>query len=255
MPRVRVFHWKAAEAGPLLDKLRSAGYETEYEERIDYAILPLLKRSPPAAVVIDLSRLPSHGREAATGLRGHKATRLIPIVFVDGLPEKVEAIRRQLPDAVYTSRARLVSALKQAIAKAPVDPVVPAQMMERYAGKPACAKLGIGVGARVAVVDPPANYVAVIGEVPGDVRFEEDGSCPITLWFVHDLDGWRGALSRIRVVAGRGKLWILWRKQAVGNRSGVTQQMIREEAAAVGLVDYKICSVNDIWSGMLFARR
>jgi hypothetical protein len=255
MARVRVFHWKAAEAGPLLDKLRACGYETEYDERVDYAILPALKRSPPAAVVIDLSRLPSHGREVATALRGSKATRLIPIVFVDGLPEKVEAIRRHLPDAVYTSLGRLASALKQAIAKAPVEPVVPAQMMERYAGKTACAKLGIGAGTRVAVVDPPANYVAVIGEAPANVQFEEEGRCPLTLWFVHDLDGWRSALPRIRVVAGRGKLWILWRKQAAGKRSGVTQQMIREEAAAVGLVDYKICSVNETWSAMLFARR
>src|SRR6202171_2144324 len=172
MPRVRVIHWKAAEAGALLEKLRSAGYETDYDERIDYAILPSLKRSPPAAVVIDLSRLPSHGREVATALRGSKATRLIPIVFVDGVPEKVEAIRRQLPDAVYTSRGRLVPALKRAIAKAPVEPVVPAQMMERYAGKTACAQLGIGTGARVVVMDPPANYLGVIGELPAN-RSEE----------------------------------------------------------------------------------
>jgi hypothetical protein len=255
MARVRVFHWKAGEAGALLDTLRSAGYQTEYEERIDYKIMPALKRSPPDAVVIDLSRLPSHGRECATALRGSKATRVIPIVFVDGEPEKVEAIRRKLPDAVYTSRGRLVTALKRAIAKAPVEPVVPAQMMDRYAGKTACAKLGIGAGMRVAVVDPPANYVAVIGEVPDDVRFEEGGAGPITLWFVHDLEGWRSALARIRGGAGRSKLWILWRKQVAGGRSGVTQRMIREEAGAVGLVDYKICSVNAVWSGMLFARR
>src|SRR5882762_798631 len=169
MARVRVFHWKAAEAGPLLDKLRSAGYQTDYEERIDYKVMPALKQSPPAAVVIDLSRLPSHGCEAATGLRGHKATRLIPIVFVDGLPEKVEAVRQRLPDAVYTSRAGLVSALKRALAKTPANPVVPAQMMERYASKPASAKLGIVAGARVSVIDPPVNYVAVIGEAPDGV--------------------------------------------------------------------------------------
>jgi CheY-like chemotaxis protein len=251
MPRVRVIHWKAAEAGALLEKLRSAGYETEYDERIDYRILG----TAPDAVVIDLSRLPSHGREVAIALRGSKATRLIPIVFVDGVPEKVEAIRRWLPDAVYTSRGRLVSALKRAIAKAPVEPVVPAQMMERYASKPACAKLGIGAGARVAVMDPPANYLGVIGELPANVQFEEEGRCPLTLWFVHDVDGWRSALPRVRGVAGRSKLWILWRKKAAGGRSGVTQRMLREEAGAVGLVDYKICSVNETWSGMLFARR
>jgi CheY-like chemotaxis protein len=251
MARVRVFHWKAEEAGALLDTLRAAGHQIDYEERIDYKVMPALKRAPPDAVVIDLSRLPSHGRECATALRGHKATRLIPIVFVDGLPEKVEAVRRLLPDAVYTSRGRLVSALKRAIAKGAVDPVVPAQMMERYAGKAACAKLGIGVGARVAVMDPPGDYVAVLGEAPEGVRFEEEGSGSITLWFVDDLDGWRGALRRIRGVAGRGKVWVVWRM----GTGGVTLRVVGVVGAAVGLVDYKICSVNDTWSAMLFARR
>src|SRR5258708_7671469 len=104
MARVRVFHWKAAEAGGLLETLRAAGHQIDYEERVDYKVMPALKRAPPDAVVIDLSRLPSHGRECATGLRGNKATRLIPIVFVDGVAEKVDAIRELLPDAVYTSR-------------------------------------------------------------------------------------------------------------------------------------------------------
>jgi hypothetical protein len=54
----------------------------------------------------------------------------------------------------------------------------------------------------------------------------------------------------MRQIAGRTKLWILWRKG-----SDVTQAFLRESAAAVGLVDYKICSVDANWSGMLFARR
>jgi hypothetical protein len=54
----------------------------------------------------------------------------------------------------------------------------------------------------------------------------------------------------MRKLAGRTKLWILWRKG-----SGVTQPFLRESAAAVGLVDYKICSVDGTWSAMLFARR
>ncbi len=239
MPRVRVFHWKAAEAGDLLESLKDAGHQIESNER-----------ALPDAVVIDLSRLPSHGREVAIALRGAKKTRQIPIVFVDGAPEKVEAIRQKLPDASYTSRARLAAALKKAIRNAPVDPVVPAQMMERYAGKPACAKLGIGAGARVAVIDPPANYPSVIGELPVGVQFEENGACPVTLWFVQDLSAWRSALRRIRGLAGGSKLWILWRKG-----TEITLSRLREDAAAVGLVDYKICSVNKTWSGTLLALR
>src|SRR5690348_12532442 len=111
MPRVRVIHWKAAEAAPLLDSLRTAGYEVDYEERPDYHIAQAIRAEAPAAVVIDLSRLPSHGREVGTFLRGSKSTRHIPIVFVNGAPEKVEGIRSALPDAVYTSTARVAQAL------------------------------------------------------------------------------------------------------------------------------------------------
>jgi serine/threonine protein kinase len=58
------------------------------------------------------------------------------------------------------------------------------------------------------------------------------------------------ALPKMRKLAGRTKLWILWRKGGE-----VTQQFLRESAAKIGLVDYKICSVDRTWSGMLFARR
>jgi hypothetical protein len=54
----------------------------------------------------------------------------------------------------------------------------------------------------------------------------------------------------MRKLAARTKLWILWRKG-----SSVTQPFLRESAAEVGLVDYKICSVDATWSAMLFARR
>ena len=80
-----------------------------------------LRESPPLAAVIDLTRLPSHGRYVAAEIRATKSTRHIPIVFVDGDPEKVERIRKDLPDAVYTSRSRLASALKRV--KPLADPV------------------------------------------------------------------------------------------------------------------------------------
>ncbi len=250
MAQVRLIHWKASEATELLENLKSTAYKVSYQEQADSTLLTKLKSLPPDAVVIDLSRLPSRGREFAVALRGSKSTRHIPIVFVDGAPEKVEAVRRMLPDAAYTSRSRLAIVLKKAIQNAPADPVIPARMMERYAGKTACAKLGIGAGARVAVIDPPANYPLVIGETPGGFEFQENGQCPVTLWFVQDLAAWRSALRRIRGLAGGSKLWILWRK-----RTEITLKRLREDAAAVGLVDYKICSVNQTWSGTLFAIR
>ena len=257
MARVRVIHWKANEAAALLSVLRAAGHTVEYGEQLDPAAFRAIRQSPPDAIVIDLSRCPSHGREVATFLRGHKATRQVPLVFVDGEPVKVETVRTVLPDAVYASATRLCSALGEALAKQPANPVVPVQMMDRYAGRSAAQKLGIGEGATAALIDPPRNYAMVIGTLPAGASLEETPAvpCPVTLWFVSDAEACRAALPHMRRLAARTRLWVLWPKLAAGKHSGVTQQFLRESAAAVGLVDYKICSVDETWSAMLFARR
>ena len=62
-----------------------------------------MREHPPAAVVIDLSRLPSHGRAVAFSLRQSKAARVIPLLFVDGAPEKLDRVKHDFPDAAYTT--------------------------------------------------------------------------------------------------------------------------------------------------------
>src|SRR5436309_1287587 len=104
MARVRLFHWKAAEAEALSGKIRAAGYEVDYTEKMEPGLTTRIRLAPPDLVVIDLTRLPSHGREVATFLRGSKMTRNIPIVFLDGAPEKLEAIQKVLPDAIYSTQ-------------------------------------------------------------------------------------------------------------------------------------------------------
>jgi hypothetical protein len=245
---VRLFHWNAAEAAPLISDLRAAGHSIEYDE--DFRAYWRARDSPPDAFVVDLSRRPSHGREVAIVLRGSKTTRHIPILFVDGEPGKVQEVRRTLPDAVYTSRAHLAAAIRRA--KPIASPVAPTQMMDRYAGRTAAQKLGITKGIALAVVDPPADYVKAIGKLPEGAWFEEDDrvDCKITLWFLHDFGVFEAALPKMRRVAERSKLWILWRK---GKQDGIDGNIVRRGANEFGLVDYKICAVNPTWSGMAFA--
>lgn len=245
--RVRLIHWKAEEARGLVDTLRAAGHTVDYDEQLHPEGFRAMRQAPPDIFVIDLSRLPSHGREVATFLRGQKTTRHVPLVFVDGEQEKVGRIRKVLPDAVYTESKRLRAALREALANRPGAPVVPAQMMDRYASRTAAQKLGIGEGATVSAIDPPRS----VAGLPG-VQLDETPGTPgdITLWFVHDAGALREALPAIRTRAASSKLWIVWRKG-----SDVTQPFLRESAAAVGLVDYKICAIDKTWSAMLFARR
>jgi hypothetical protein len=252
MPRVRLFHWRAEEAKPVIALLRAAGYTVEYPGDKANGNWRSLRENPPLAAIIDLTRLPSHGRYVAAEMRATKSLRHIPIVFLDGDPGKVERIRKELPDAVYTSRGRLMAALKRV--KPLADPVTPPRMMNRT-DRTAAEKLGIKAGARVAVIDPPADYVRVLGKLPKDVSIEEDpdGPLPLTLWFVREPEGYLAGLGPMRKLAGASRIWIVYPKQQ-GRKagSGLTQGLIREAALSVGLVDYKVCSVNEVWTGLLF---
>jgi CheY-like chemotaxis protein len=250
MLRVRLFHWKAQEAVPLIAELEAAGFSVDYEEQLSSSSFRRVRESQPHAFVVDLSSRPAHGREVAIALRGHKVTRHVPIIFVNGQPEKVEGVRRMLPDATYATGARLIPTLRRA--KPVSKPLIPSQMMDRYAGRTTAQKLGIGKGAQVAVVDPPPDYARAIGDLPEGAFLEEEdfASCKLTLWFVHDYHALQGAMPEIRRTAARHRLWILWRKGKEGPLDG---GVIRSCANQVGLVDYKICSVNETWSGIALA--
>jgi CheY-like chemotaxis protein len=252
MPVVRVIHWRAAEAVQLLDVCRSGGNEVEYLERDGGAICRAIRTKPPDVIVIDLSRLPSHGREVAVWLRNTKPTRTIPIVFVGGEPPKVAAVRALLPDAAYCELSNVaVTVKKVAKASGRREPVTPPTMMERGREKAAAEKLGIVSGSAVAVIEPPRDFPGLLGVVPESVEFLEEGA-PITLWFVHDRGNLLASLRQMRTTAARSKLWLLWRKGASGD--ALTQNVLRETTRQVGLVDYKICAVDSRWSAMLFAR-
>jgi hypothetical protein len=252
MSRVRLFHWRAEEAQTLVAALRAGGYTVDYPGDKTNGSWRSLRENPPLAAVIDLTRLPSHGRYVAAEIRASKSLRSIPIVFVDGDPEKVERIRRELPDATYTSRSRLISTLKRT--KPPADPLVAPRMMDRT-DRTTAEKLGIKTGARVALIDPPADYPRVLGKLPDDVSLEEqtEETLPLTLWFIRDPDGYMAGLGPMRKRALTSRIWIIYPKGR--NASGLTQSLIREAALSVGLVDYKACSVNEVWTGLLFTRK
>ena len=255
MHRVRIIHWRPEEAGPLLDTVRSAGFEPEYDGEMNGpAVSRAIRASMPDAVLIDLSRLPSHGREIGIWLRGLKYTREIPLLFVNGEGEKLERVRHDLPDASYATMAALAAALKSACKGPARGAIVPPQMMERYKGKPNAQKLGIVAGSTVAVIGAPREYASTLGPLPEGVEVFEDPRkvCAVTLWYILDHGALPDSLPRMRTSAPKTKLWIVWRKGAQGR---VSQNSIRETAIEGGLVDYKICSLDTQWSGILFARK
>ena len=61
--------------------------------------------------------------------------------------------------------------------------------------------------------------------------------------------------ARLSAFAEEGGLWIVWPKKSSGVVTDLSQTAVREVGLAAGLVDYKVCSINETWSGLLFTRR
>lgn len=250
MPRIRLLHWNASESLPVQNLLKTACHHVEYDEADTSALMREWRQNPPDLFVIDLSRMPSRGMEIAIALRQSPRTKYVPIVFCEGLPEKVARIREGLPDASYCTLTTLIETVKAA--HAPVDPVKPADMMNRYATRSTAQKLGVKEGSKIAVLNTPRNLISVLGELPRGVELcERTGD--VTLCFVHSVDQLRADLSRVRSLADKTKLWIVWCKKTSRAHAGVTDELVRATGLAMGLVDYKVCSLDKDWTGMLFA--
>jgi len=256
MARVRLIHWNAAEAQEKVTRLQSAGYEAEWEP-LDPPALRKLGADPPDAVVIDLSRIPSQGRDLGVMLRKQKSTRHIPLVFVEGAADKVTRVREALPDAAYTTWSRIRGALKGALSKPPGSPVVPESGMAGYSGTPLVRKLGIKAGMAVGLAGAPEGFAAGLEGLPNDVVMKKQvrGPCDLIIWFVRSRRDLEGRMESMRQRTGTGGLWIAWPKKASGVVSDLSQAVVREVGLSAGMVDYKISSFDQTWSGLRFAHR
>jgi len=128
---------------------------------------------------------------------------------------------------------------------------------------PLVRKLGIKPGHRVAVLHAPEGFAGTLGPLPEEVELFDTLDVPdsvdaldVVLWFgtrradleriVHDV---RGVLEQ------NGGLWIGWPKRASGIVTEVTDDVVREIALPTGLVDNKICAIDDAWSGVRLVLR
>lgn len=255
MHRVRLIHWSEAEAAEKVGLLEVAGYEVAYDPLSD-AARKKWKTETPVAIVIDLSRLPMQGRDVGIAFRHHKATRLVPLVFVGGEPEKVARIRQMLPDAVYTTWGRIRTALRKAIAKPPSVPVKPASVLAGYSGTPLAKKLGIKPNSVVALVNAPPNFEKLLSDLPAGATLRQTrGRRNLTIWFARSREEFEPNIQPMAKLAEQGPLWIAWPKQTSSLSSDLTQAAVRKTGLANGLVDYKICAIDATWSGLLFTRR
>jgi CheY-like chemotaxis protein len=253
--RIVLVHWEAGEAEERADRLRSLGYDVACHSDSRANPRSLAER-PPDAFVIDLTRLPSQGRELGGWLRRSKATRPVPLVFVGGDSEKIERTQALLPDAVFSDWENAAEAVAGAMAVPVADPRVPGAM-DAYAGRSLSGKLGIREGSTVLLLDAPIDFEEAFCALPNGVQLSRLLSVgDVVLLFVESKEGlaqnFADAADRM---TRDGQLWILWPKKASGIRSDLTQSAVRGYGLEHGFVDYKIASVDATWSGLCFASR
>jgi hypothetical protein len=254
--RVRLIHWKPAEALDKVKNLRSAGYEVS-NDAFGPSSFKDMRANPPDTVVIDLSRIPSQGRDVGLGIRKYKDTRHVSLVFVEGDRDKVTRIRDLLPDAVYTTWDRVLDGLAQAIAQPLKNPVVPASAMAGYEGAPLPKKLGIKSNAIVYLIDAPEAFEKSIPDLPEGVSFKREipEHSDLAIWFVKSQEDLDKNINEVKAKVGKGGLWIAWPKKTSGVSSDLSQTVVRKKGLSSGLVDYKVCSIDKTWSGLKFALR
>ena len=125
--------------------------------------------------------------------------------------------------------------------------------MAGYSGTPLATKLGLKAGHTVAVVAEPDGFRALLDPIPDDVAFRASlrGRADLALLFVTE----RKVLEAKVEAAGRavfpsGAIWVAWPKRASKVPTDVTEDVVREVVLPRGLVDVKVCAIDDTWSGL-----
>ena len=129
--------------------------------------------------------------------------------------------------------------------------------MAGYSSTPLPRKLGIKPGAAAAFRSAPPEFDAALGPL-GGVRVKRRAVGPLDVlvaFFVRraELEARLEALAK--AVFPAGGLWIAWPKRAAGVPTDLTEDAIRELALAIGLVDNKVCAIDETWSGLRLVHR
>jgi hypothetical protein len=131
--------------------------------------------------------------------------------------------------------------------------------MAGYSGTPLPKKLGFKEGFSAALIDSPTGFRKELGTLPKDVKLITEtgkGSFDLIVFFVDAQRKLRIKFPELaKNLQKNGMLWIAWPKKASGVRTDLTENVVRDIVLAAGLVDVKVCAVNEIWSGLKFVYR
>jgi hypothetical protein len=128
-----------------------------------------------------------------------------------------------------------------------------------YSGTPLVRKLGIKPEARLGLIGAPDGFDTTLGELPPGVRVRRRlGGQPFDVIVAFHKDGReleRRLPALTRALDPAGGLWLAWPKRASGIPTDLTDNVVRNLGLATGLVDNKVCAIDQIWSGLRLVYR
>lgn len=124
--------------------------------------------------------------------------------------------------------------------------------MAGYSGTPLVKKIGIKPADRVLFAGAPPGFEQEIAPLPDGVKLNGGvKGLNVALFFTDKRVQLEKELPRLKQrITQDGMIWIAWPKKASKVPTDLTEDVIRDTALALGLVDVKVCAVNDVWSGL-----
>ncbi len=128
-----------------------------------------------------------------------------------------------------------------------------------YSGTPLPKKLGIKQGHTVVLLGAPGDFESVLGDLPepvmllrADLPLSQDTDSPdVVIMFVKEFDALReGFKTAAPGLNPDAALWVAWPKRASGIETDMTEDRVREVALPRGMVDNKVCAIDETWSGL-----
>jgi hypothetical protein len=128
--------------------------------------------------------------------------------------------------------------------------------MAGYSGTPLPQKLGIKPGARLGLLGAPTTFKQTLGALPAGTKTSAKGPFDVLVAFFRERQKLEAEIeSMASSINPDGALWIAWPKKASGVKTDVTEDTVRAVALPLGLVDNKVCAVDEVWSGLRLVYR
>src|SRR5262245_26767471 len=130
--------------------------------------------------------------------------------------------------------------------------------MAGYSGTPLPRKLGLPASGRAVLIGAPAGFPRLLGKLPAGLKLTPRlgrGEAYVHVFAIESAVLRKQFAAAARALDKAGTLWVSWPKKASGVATDLTEDVVRAIGLAAGLVDVKVCAVDEVWSGLKFMYR